>query len=359
MSDTIDTKFKTYLNWANENYASDIHFSVGHPPIFRISGDLHKLDSESELTEKSLQQIAKIMLTDDLLEILEKQRSVDFSYSFENNIRFRGNIYYQLGKLACSLRLIPNKIRDLDELKMPPVLHSFTQRKQGFVLITGPANQGKSTTLAAMIDEINHERGEHIITIEDPIEYIFSDDKCVIDQREIGRDAESFQGALRASLRQDPDVIMVGEMRDLETMSIALTAAETGHLVFATLHTNSAAQTINRIVDSFPAEQQNQIRSQLSHTLLGVISQRLVPLKEGGLASACEVMLNNTAVANLIREGKIYEIPNIIETSSNSGMISLNRALAKLVKEGKVDIETAVNYSTNPKGLRDLTKFSL
>ncbi len=347
-------KLKAYLNLAHEKTASDIHFCVDHRPIFRIGGELYRLESEDVLTNEEINSFAQAMLTPTRYDRFLHERDIDFSYNFENQIRFRGNFYFQLNRISCSLRLIPNKIKSIEDLKLPPILHSFTKPKQGFVLVTGPANQGKSTTLAAMVDEINHEREEHIITIEDPIEYIFSDDRCIIDQREIGRDAISFARALRASLRQDPDVIMVGEMRDLETMSIALTAAETGHLVYATLHTNSAAQTVNRVVDSFPAAQQNQVRSQLSSSLLGVISQRLVPAKTGGLISACEVMINSPAIANLIRENKIYEIPSVIETSSNIGMISLNRSLAKLIKEGKVSVEDAVNYSTNPKELRDM-----
>lgn len=352
-------KLKAYLQLAADKKASDIHLCVDHQPILRIAGDLYRLESEDVLNNDELNVFAQLMLTPTRYDRFLRERDIDFSYNFENNVRFRGNFYFQMNRISCSLRMIPNKIKLLDELGLPPILHTFTKPKQGFVLVTGPANQGKSTTMAALIEEINQEREEHIITIEDPIEYIFSDARCIIDQREVGRDAISFSRALRASLRQDPDVVMVGEMRDLETMSIALTAAETGHLVFATLHTNSAAQTINRIVDSFPAAQQNQVRSQLSSSLLGVVSQRLVPMVKGGLVSVNEIMVNTPAIANLIRENKIYEIPSIIETSANIGMISLNRSLAKLIKEGKVSLEDAVNYATNPKELREMTKMNI
>ena len=252
---------------------------------------------------------------------------------------------------SIALRLIPSKIKTIEELNLPPVLHKFTQAQQGFVLVTGASSQGKSTTLASLIDEINHQRREHIITIEDPIEYVFEDDKCIIDQREVHRDTLSFASALRSTLREDPDVIMVGEMRDLETIATAITAAETGHLVFATLHTNSAAQTIHRAIDVFPSHQQNQIRAQLASSLLGVISQRLLPRIKGGFIPACEVMIANSAVRNLIRENKIHEIPSIIETSGDIGMIPLNKSLADLVKKKEITRETALRYSLNPDDL--------
>jgi twitching motility protein PilT len=285
----------------------------------------------------------------------QESMEIDFSYSFENN-RFRVNVYFQEGSVAMALRLIPSEIKTMEELNLPLVLKKFTQATQGFVLITGPSSQGKSTTLAAMIDEINHTRAEHIITIEDPVEYIFRDDRSVIDQRELYNDTLSFPKALRATFRQDPDVIMVGEMRDPETIATAITAAETGHLVFATLHTNSAAQSVHRIVDSFPASQQTQIRAQLSGSLLGIVSQRLVPRIKGGLVPVCEIMLSTPAVANLIRENKIHELPLVIETSNEIGMISLNRALADLVRRKEISVDNALNYSTNPIELRMLVK---
>ena len=239
---------------------------------------------------------------------------------------------------------------------MPPILHEFIRPAQGFVLITGPSSQGKSTTMAALLDEINHTRAVHIITIEDPVEYVFKRDRAIIDQREVHRDTLSFSKALKATFRQDPDVIMVGEMRDPETISTAITAAETGHLVLATLHTNSASQTVHRIVDSFPGVQQSQIRSQLSGSLLGIVSQRLVPRIKGGLIPCCEIMMNTPAVANLIREGKVHELPMVIETSAEVGMISLNRYLANLVRAREVSLDAAQNYSLKPAELRNLVR---
>jgi twitching motility protein PilT len=285
-----------------------------------------------------------------------QSKEIDFSYSFEGRARFRVNIFFQKGNISSALRLIPQKVPTLEELNLPPVLHEFTKSSQGFVLITGPSSHGKSTTLAALIDEINHTRSEHVITIEDPIEYIFADDKCIIDQREVYQDTLSFSQALRSTFRQDPNVIMVGEMRDPETMATAITAAETGHLVFATLHTNSASQTVHRIVDSFPSGQQNQIRAQLSGSLLGIVSQRLVPRVRGGLVPACEVMFSTPAVANLIRENKIHELDLVIETSAELGMISLNRSLANLVKLKEISLANALVYSLNPSELRRLAR---
>jgi twitching motility protein PilT len=251
---------------------------------------------------------------------------------------------------------VPNKIPTIEELNLPPILHEFTRASQGFVLVTGPSSHGKSTTLDAIIDEINHTRAEHVITIEDPIEYVFEDDRSIIDQREVYQDTLSFARALRSTFRQDPNVIMVGEIRDLETIATAITAAETGHLVFTTMHTNSASQTIHRIVDSFPPEQQNQVRAQLSASLLGVISQRLIPRIRGGLIPSCEVMFASPAVSNLIRENKIHELPLVIEISAEAGMISLNRSLANLVRAKEVSLETAMAYSLNPSELRKLVR---
>ena len=254
------------------------------------------------------------------------------------------------------MRLIPAQILTIEELNLPAILHEFTKAAQGFVIITGPSSHGKSTTLAALIDEINHTRTDHVITIEDPIEYIFEDDKCIVDQREVNQDTLAFSRALKSTFRQDPDVIMVGEMRDPDTIATAITAAETGHLVFATLHTNSASQTIHRIVDSFPPEQQNQVRAQLSGSLLGIISQRLILRTKGGLIPACEVMISTPAVANLIRENKIHELDLVIETSAEIGMISLNRSLASLVKLKEISLANALMYSLNPGELKRLIR---
>jgi len=283
-----------------------------------------------------------------------KNKEIDFSYSFINEERFRVNVFYQKGFVSAALRLIPKKIRSLNELNLPLALNHLIEATQGFVMITGPSSHGKSTTLAALIDGINHQRCDHIITIEDPIEYIFEPDRSVIEQRELNVDTFTFDAALKSVFRQDPDIIMVGEMRDLETMSTAITAAETGHLVFTTLHTNSASQSIHRIVDSFPAEQQAQVRAQLSACLLGIVSQRLLPRLNGGMIPACEIMYNNFAIANLIRENKIHEIPLVIETSSKDGMLPLNKSLAALVKAKEIAIETALSYSLNPQELETL-----
>ncbi len=342
------------LEIAIKEQASDVHFSPGHPPILRIFGSLFPLVKEKIITPEDSKNLAFLMMNESQRERFLKEKDLDFSYDFEGKARFRVNAFFQMGQVSIAMRLIPSKIRTIEELNLPPILHQFTKTQQGFVLVCGPASHGKSTTLAALIDEINHTRTEHIITIEDPIEYVFEDDRSIIDQREIGTDALSFARALKAALREDPDVIMVGEMRDPETMAIAITAAETGHLVFATLHTNSAAQTIHRIVDSFPPEQQNQVRAQLSGSLLGIISQRLIPRVRGGLIPACEIMINTPAIANLIRENKIHEIPSVIETSAEIGMITLNRSLADLVKRGEISFENALNYSLNPVELRML-----
>ena len=336
--------------------ASDLHLSVGHPPVFRISGRLVPLVKEKKLDGEEIRALALSIMTEEQAQRLEKEREIDFSYNMEDRGRFRVNIFFQRGTVSCALRLIPSKIKTIEELGLPRVLHKFTEAHQGFVIITGPSSHGKSTTLAALIDEINHTRADHIITIEDPIEYVFEDDKAIIDQREVNQDTKSFQSALRATFRQDPDVIMVGEMRDAETMATAITAAETGHLVFATLHTNSAAQTIHRIVDSFPPGQQGQVRAQLSGSLLGVVSQRLIPRIKGGLIPACEVMLSSPAIGNLIRENKTHELPLVIETSGEQGMISLNRALVNLVKTKEITLENALAYSLNAAELRSLAR---
>lgn len=356
MNNNYQTQLKELLELTVKQQASDLHIAVDHPPVLRIASRLVPLIKEKKLSSKDTQGLATALMSENQQQRFLEEKDIDFSYSFEERARFRINIFFQRGNVACALRLIPAKIKNINELNLPSVLHDFCKAPQGFVLITGPSSQGKSTTLAALIDEINHKRADHIITIEDPIEYIFEDDRSIIDQREIYQDTLSFARALRATFRQDPNVIMVGEMRDPETISTAITAAETGHLVFATLHTNSASQTIHRIVDSFPPEQQNQIRAQLSGSLLGVISQRLIPRIKGGLIPACEIMMSTPAVANLIRENKIHELPLVIETSSEMGMISFNRALANLVRTKEISIENAFNYSLSPAELKMLIR---
>lgn len=334
--------------------ASDLHIAVGRRPTLRIDNVLVPLAKEDILTAEDAEGLVLALLDEKKKAEFLKKRQLDFSYSYEDKARFRVNIYFQRGFMAAALRLIPSRIRTIEELNLPPILHDFTRLEQGFILIVGPAGHGKSTTLAALLDEINHKRTDHIITIEDPIEYIFSQDRSIISQREVGSDTPSFHAALRSVLRQDPDVIMIGEMRDPETVAIAMTAAETGHLVFSTLHTNSASQTIDRIIDSFPPSQQNQIASQLAGTLVAIVSERLVPRIGGGRVPATEVLLVNPAVRNLIREGKIYQIDLVIETSVQEGMISLNRSLASLVKRKEVSLEKAEIYSLNPAELRIL-----
>lgn len=341
---------------AFQEKASDLHISLGHAPALRIDGNLVPLVKHKAMDASSIEDLVFSLLSEEQKARLKAEKDIDFSYDFQGRARFRVNVFFQQGSLSLAARLIPSHIKTIEELNLPGVLHEFTRAKQGFVIVTGPSGHGKSTTLAALVDEINHSRADHIITIEDPIEYMFQDDKAIVDQREVNQDTLSFARALRATFRQDPDVIMVGEMRDPETMATAITAAETGHLVFATLHTNSASQTVHRIVDSFPAEQQGQIRAQLSSSLLGVMAQRLIPRITGGLIPACEILLTNPAVSNLIRENKIHEIPLVIETSLEAGMISLNRSLANLVKVKEISLESAFAYSLNPSELRSLAR---
>lgn len=332
--------------------ASDLHLSVSHPPIIRINGKLITLSRKPPITSHDAREIAMEMMTKTQKEKLLNNYEVDFSYNYRDIARFRVNVFFQRGDISCAMRLIPAKIKSLEELNMPTSLYDFCEYSQGFVLITGPTGHGKSTTLAALINKINQEKFKHIITIEDPIEYVFKEERSLIDQREIHQDALSFPRALKSIFRQDPDVIMVGEMRDPVTIATAITAAETGHLVFSTLHTNSASQTIHRIIDSFPSEQQNQIRAQLSASLLGVISQRIIPGIKGGLVPACEIMTGTSAIFNLIRENKIHEIDLVIETSSEQGMISLNKSLYNLVKKREISLKNALSYSRNPMELK-------
>jgi len=334
--------------------ASDLHLSVGCYPIIRIDGRLVPLTNKEMLSPKMTEEYIFSILTEKQRAELESNKEIDFSYDLEGKTRFRVNIFYQRGYLSAALRLIPSKIRTLEELCVPTTVYNFVQPSQGFVLVVGPSGHGKSTTLAALIDKINHERYDHVITIEDPIEYVYTQDRCIINQREVHTDTKSFANALRGIFREDADVILVGEMRDWETISTAVTAAETGHLVFATLHTNSAAQTIDRIIDSFPANQQNQIRSQLAANLLGILSQRLIPKVGGGRVPAIEIMVANSAVRNLIRENKVHQLDLVINTSADDGMISLNASLAKMVKSGEISIENAEIYSTNVDDLKML-----
>ncbi len=327
--------------------ASDLHLVVGSHPIIRVDGRLLPLSQDEVLTVDATKAIADELLNDAQQETLAETGSVDFSYNYEDKARFRTNIFFQKGRLSIAMRLIPAEIRTLAELNVPEKLYDFTSRTQGLVLMTGPVGHGKSTTLAALVDAINAQRSAHILTIEDPIEYVHTHKKSIINQREIGQDARSFADALRAALREDVNVILVGEMRDLETIQTVMTAAETGHLIFATLHTNDAAQTVDRIVDVFPSHQQNQIRAQLANVLLGVVSQRLLPRIGGGRIPAVEILIKNHAVENLIRENKSYQIDTVIETSLQEGMVSLDKSLAELVVRGIVSKDDALMYAKN------------
>ncbi|HOF50181.1 MAG TPA: PilT/PilU family type 4a pilus ATPase [Candidatus Colwellbacteria bacterium] len=347
-------KMNELLLMTARSNASDLHLAVGRRPMMRIDGSLIDMPKEQILTPEMTAGLIGALLTDEQKEKFLTYRDLDLSYAFEDKARFRVNVFFQRGFMAASLRLIPAQIKTLEELHLPSILHKFTGLSQGFVLVVGPAGHGKSSTLAALVDEINHKRMDHIITIEDPIEYLFVQDKCIVSQREVKTDSLNFHQALKSLLRQDPDVVMIGEMRDSESIATAMTSAETGHLVFSTLHTNSAAQTIDRIIDSFPSSQQGQITSQLAATLVGIVSQRLVPRIDGGRVPACEIMFVNSAIRNLIREKKIYQIDLVIETSLQEGMTTLNRSLADLVKKREISLENAELYSLNPSELRIL-----
>lgn len=333
--------------------ASDLHISEGRHPTIRVSGLLLPLIKHPVLTKEDTAGILEQLLPTQNKIRFYSDKEIDFSYNAPEG-RFRGNAFFQQGAVSIALRLVPKKIRGFDELNLPDILKTFADRQQGFFLVVGPVGHGKSTTLAAMIDYINNSRAEHILTIEDPIEYIYEQKRSVIDQREVRVDTADFTLALRSMFREDVDVVLIGEMRGPETIGTAVTAAETGHLVFSTLHTNSASQTIDRIIDSFPAAQQDQIRTQLASSLNGIFSQRLIPRVAGGLVPAYELLINNNAVANLIRERRTHEINTVIETSSQDGMIDMNRCLADLVARGEITIENAYLFSNNPKGLERL-----
>jgi len=332
--------------------ASDLHLAVGRRPTLRIDGVLMPLHQEPVLTPEIAEGLVLALLTPEQKEMFRRDKQLDLSFAYEDKARFRVNVFMQRGYMAAAMRLINAKVRTIEELNLSPLMHDFTKLEQGFILMVGPAGHGKSTTLAAVVDEINHTRTEHIITIEDPIEYLFIQDKSIVSQREVKYDTLSFHSALRTVLRQDPDVVMIGEMRDPVSIATAMTASETGHLVFSTLHTNSAAQTIDRIIDSFPAEQQGQITSQLAATLVAIVSERLIPRINGGRIPALEIMIVNSAIRNLIRERKVYQIDLVIETSVQEGMMTLNRSLVNLVRRKEISLENAETYSLNPSELR-------
>ncbi len=327
--------------------ASDLHLQVGLPPMLRVDGSLVPVPSAEALTEESLETLLFAILDEDQKQILLKDKEFDFSFAFGDLGRFRVNAFHERGNLAAALRLIPNEMMTVEQLGLPPVVNKFAEYPRGLVLVTGPTGSGKSTTLAAMIHKINHERAVHIITIEDPIEYTHKSHKSVIVQREVHYDTYSFSAALRSSLREDPDVVLIGEMRDLETMAAAITIAETGHLVFATLHTNSAAQSIDRMIDVFPPHQQPQIRAQLANILMAICSQRLIPTIGGGRIAAAEIMVATPAVRNIIREGKSHQLEAVIQTGAEFGMQSMDKTLVNLIHNGTITYDEARNYAVD------------
>lgn len=329
---------------------SDLHLGTGRRPAIRVSGELIFLVKNEPFTAEDTLGILNEVLPKEKVERFMENQEADFSYDFRGEARMRGNAFFQKGLISIVFRLVP-KVKTLDELHLPPVLADIARKKQGFFLVVGPVGQGKSTTLSVMLDVINNEQARNIVTIEDPIEHVYTANKSIINQREVGIDTKNFHVALKEVFREDVNVIMIGEMRTPETIATAVTAAETGHLVLSTLHTNNASQTIDRIIDSFPGDQQDQIRAQLASSLLGIFSQRLIPRITGGLIPAYELLLNNNAVANLIREKRTYEIDVVIETGMESGMIDLNHSLIELVRAGEISIENAYQYSLNPTGL--------
>lgn len=329
---------------------SDLHLGTGRVPVIRVVGELIFLVKHPVFTAEDIIGILGEVLPKVKIEKFMENQEADFSYDFHGEARLRGNAFFQKGLINIVFRLVP-KVKTLGELHLPPFVADLARKKQGFFLCVGPVGQGKSTTLSAMIDVINNEQARNIITIEDPIEHVYIPNKSIINQREVGIDTRDFHIALKSVFREDVNVIMVGEMRTPETIATAVTAAETGHLVLSTLHTNNASQTIDRIIDSFPGDQQDQIRAQLASSLLGIFSQRLIPRIAGGLIPAYELLLNNNAVANLIREKRTHEIDVVIETGSESGMVDLNHSLMELVRTGEISIENAYQYSLNPKGL--------
>jgi twitching motility protein PilT len=339
-----------------KHQASDLHLTVGAMPTLRIDGSLAPIEHAAVLSQKDVEDLCFSLTSDEQKEILIANKEVDFSFALGDIARFRVNIYHQKGYLGAALRFIPATIRTMDELGLPPILKQFTKLPQGFVLVTGPTGNGKSTTLAAIINQINEERAAHIITIEDPIEYVYPHRRSLITQRELHLDTHSWDIALRSVLREDPDVVLIGEMRDFETISAALTIAETGHLVFATLHTNSASQTIDRIIDVFPEHQQAQVRTQLASSLEAVVSQRLIPAINGGRVVATEILTINSGVRATIRDGKTHQIDNLMTAGSDVGMVSLERSLVALIQAGKVSLEEAKQRTLRPTELERILR---
>jgi len=353
MSDDLD--FAEVLTRMVQMGASDVHLTAGFHPAVRIRGQITPLEDLPVLSPQQTRETVYSILNDDQRKRFENHLQLDFAYAIPGVARFRVNCFFQRGSISAAFRHIPQQIKTLPELGLPAVLEEFTRKPRGFVLVTGPTGSGKTTSLAAMLDAINRERDEHILTIEDPIEFLHPHHRCIVNQREIGSDASDFALALKAALRQDPDVILVGEMRDIETISTALTAAETGHLVFATLHTQSTSQTVDRIIDVFPAEQQHQVRMQLSIALQGIVTQQLLPTADGsGRVCACEVLVPTPAIRNLIREGKTHQIYSAIQTSGATGMQTMDAHLAQLVRQGKITNKLAEQRAAVPEELRRL-----
>lgn len=348
---THTTSMQSLLDLVITRGGSDLHILAGSPPYLRINNQLYPVENLSPLTKEVVEQLAVSLMTPEQKAYVETNKELDFSYQYGDKGRFRVNVYYEQGRMAMALRLIPLDIKTIDELGLPNIFHQFSQFSQGLVLITGPTGEGKSTTLSAIIDEINHTRSEHIITVEDPIEFLYKPDKSIISQREIGKDTNSWGLALRSALREDPDIVLIGEMRDLETIAAAITIAETGHLVLATLHTATAAQTIDRIIDVFPANQQGQIRMQLAATLRIIASQRLITKSDNSLQVVFELLISNSAIQNLIRENKTHQIDNVIQTSANEGMVLIETSLAELIRKGVISKEKALRKAFRPKEL--------
>lgn len=342
------TDIKHLLKTMIDRQASDLHLLTGSPAFLRVDGVLQPVAGETALTAETVKSLVFPLLTPSQKDVFLVNKELDFSVELGSMGRFRVNTYFQKGSMAAALRLISGKIRSIQELKLPKICYQLAELKQGLILVTGPTGHGKSTTLAAIIEQINQTRSEHIVTIEDPIEYVYTPQKSIVSQREMHGDTHSWSVALRSVLREDPNVVLVGEMRDYETIAAALTVAETGHLVLATLHTNNAAQTIDRIVDVFPEHQQGQIRAQLSNSLTAVLSQRLIPAIGGGRVAAMEILLGTTAVKTSIREGKSHMINNIIQTSSELGMQSLEQDLARMVKSKTIEMSVAADYALSP-----------
>lgn len=342
------------LQYCVQYSASDVHILVGNQPFIRLWGKLMPIPETEVITAKRSEELILSVLSDEQREIFEVDKEIDFSYAIPSGARFRVNAYYEKGSVAGAFRAIPSEIKSIEDLALPNILNDLTKLKQGLILVTGPTGHGKSTTLAAMVQRINEERSDHIVTIEDPIEFVHTPVKSIISQRELHADTHSWSVALKSVLREDPDVVLIGEMRDYETIGAALTIAETGHLVFATLHTNNAAQTMDRIVDVFPDEQQQQVRSQLSSTIEAVLSQRLLPSLDGKRTAVMEILLGTPAVRSTIRDGKSHLLPNVMQTSAEFGMKTIEAALAEAYQEKRISLESARQYATNTDDLNRL-----